>query len=87
MEIPEGPTGWRCGHFYPAMVEATGEGSRRARCLGCGKVGPTRAGAAEAMRALRDEGKVRNKIGTQHPPLAASPIRHRKSGIRKYGSP
>ena len=78
MEIPERPTGWRCGHFYPAMVEATGDGNRRARCLGCGKAGPTRAGAAEAMRALRDEGEFRNKIGTQHSRLAAPPT---------YGSP
>jgi hypothetical protein len=48
---PEQP-GRRCAHLYPVRVVVTEE-LRRARCLGCGMVGPASGSLAGAMRALR----------------------------------
>lgn len=42
----------RCTHLYPVQVFVTEE-LRRARCLGCGMVGPASGSLAGAMRALR----------------------------------
>ena len=50
----EKPNAWRCKHHYPIVVARAG-GERRARCLGCGASGPPRAGAEQAMLALRAE--------------------------------
>jgi hypothetical protein len=50
-------TGWanrRCMHLYPARVTTEKEDRRRARCLGCGQLGPPRMGLAAALSALRD---------------------------------
>jgi hypothetical protein len=52
---------WRCGHLYPVVVETT-EGGKRARCLGCHRAGPVRAGSSEAMQALRGEARYKNKV-------------------------
>jgi hypothetical protein len=58
----ERPTTWRCRHLYPILVEGTGLG-KRARCLGCGEVGPVRAEVTGAMWALRDEARYGDKLG------------------------
>jgi hypothetical protein len=63
MQTLERPATWRCGHFYPIVVSTTEGGKKRARCLGCEATGPLRAGAPEAMRALKEEGKNRKKAG------------------------
>src|SRR4051812_8030393 len=42
-----------CEHLYPILVDSEGEG-RRARCLGCGAVGPIRKDTGEAREALLD---------------------------------
>lgn len=45
----------RCEHaVFPVEVTPTKDGSR-ARCLGCGQVGPVRASSKEALQALREE--------------------------------
>lgn len=49
--IPKQP-GRRCAHLYPVRVVVMGE-LRRARCLGCGVVGPASGSLAGAMLALR----------------------------------
>jgi len=46
--------GWRCRHLYPALVVTGPEGERRARCLRCGMLGPSRTDLAKALRALRE---------------------------------
>ncbi len=63
MQILEGPATWRCGHLFPVVVSTAEGGKKRARCLGCETSGPLRAGAPEAMRALREEGKNGKKAG------------------------
>lgn len=63
---------WQCGHRHPALV-TTSDAGRRARCLGCGTIGPWRASLAEALRAL----KLRQEI------LGGSP----QSGPQRPGSP
>ena len=63
MQTPGGPATWRCGHLYPIVVSTAEGGKKRARCLGCETTGPLRAGAPEAMRALREEGKNRKMAG------------------------
>jgi hypothetical protein len=70
MQTLDGPATWRCGHLYPIVLSDAEGGKKRARCLGCEATGPSRAGAPEAMRALREEGKNRKKTGT-YPPLVA----------------
>ena len=58
------PETWRCDHRCPiAVEEAGGGGSRRARCLGCGASGPPRAGAEQAMLALRAEARAGQRLG------------------------
>ena len=52
----------RCDHHYPIVVEKAG-GAERARCLGCGAVGPPRSGAELAMLALRAEARHRQRLG------------------------
>jgi hypothetical protein len=44
---------WRCRHLYPVLMVTGPEGERRARCLGCGMLGPPRSDLATALRALR----------------------------------
>jgi hypothetical protein len=63
MQTLGGPATWRCGHLYPIVVSDAEGGKKRARCLGCETIGPLRAGAPEAMRALREEGKNRKMAG------------------------
>ena len=58
----ERPTTWRCRHLYPILVEDPGPG-KRARCLGCGEVGPVRAEVTGAMWALRNEPGYAEKVG------------------------
>ncbi len=58
----EKPEIWRCDHHYPIVVEKV-RGSRRARCLGCGVCGPPRAGAEQALLALRAEAQARQRLG------------------------
>ena len=70
MQTLERPATWRCGHFYPIVVSTTEGGKKRARCLGCEATGPLRAGAPEAMRALREEGNIGRRRGPD-PPLVA----------------
>jgi hypothetical protein len=53
----------RCAHPHPTVVSGTGAGMKRARCLSCGATGPERAGAAEAVRALRDQASGRAEAG------------------------
>jgi hypothetical protein len=45
---------WRCRHLYPAWITIDTENRRRARCLGCGELGPPQTELAKALRALRD---------------------------------
>jgi len=47
-------TSWRCRHLYPVVVVIGPEDERRARCLGCGTLGPSRTDLAKALRALRE---------------------------------
>ncbi len=58
----EKPEIWRCDHRYPILVEKAG-GAERARCLGCGAVGPERTGAEQAMLALRAEARAGRRLG------------------------
>jgi hypothetical protein len=44
----------RCRHLYPAWVTTDDEDRRRARCLGCGQLGPPQVGLATALSTLRD---------------------------------
>jgi hypothetical protein len=44
---------WRCGHLYPVRIVSEPEGKRRARCLGCGMLGPSSSDVATALRALK----------------------------------
>ncbi len=53
-----------CKHTGPIDMSRTPCGKKRARCLGCETTGPSRAGAPEAMRALREEGTDGKKAGT-----------------------
>ena len=46
-------SGWRCRHLYPVLVVTEPGGERRARCLGCGMLGPSRTDLATALCALR----------------------------------
>ena len=57
MQTRERPATWRCGHRYPIVVSATECGEKRAKCLGCGRSGPVRGNAAEALTALRERRK------------------------------
>ena len=41
----------QCTHRYPILAESEEEG-HRARCLGCGAVGPIRKDARDAHKAL-----------------------------------
>ncbi len=67
----EKPETWRCDHHYPIVVEKVGGGSsRRARCLGCGAVGPERTGAEQAMLALRAEARAGRSWAPSPPPPA-----------------
>jgi hypothetical protein len=59
----ENPTIWGCDHHYPIEVVRVRSGKKRARCLGCGACGPVRASGEEAMLALRDEARYRDKVG------------------------
>ena len=61
----EKPETWRCDHRYPIVVEEAGgsSNSRRARCLGCGACGPPRAGAEQAMLALRAGARAGQRLG------------------------
>jgi hypothetical protein len=45
---------WRCRHLYPVLIVVGTEGERRARCLGCGMLGPSSSDVATALRALRE---------------------------------
>ena len=45
---------WRCSHHYPVQIVAGPGDERRARCLGCGVLGPSRTDLATARRALRE---------------------------------
>ena len=56
------PETWRCDHRYPVLVERAG-GAERARCLGCGAVGPPRSGSEQAMVALRAEAQAGQRLG------------------------
>ena len=49
--------GIRCTHLYPILVTPFDEG-RRARCLGCGAVGPARAICEDARLALLAMGSL-----------------------------
>jgi hypothetical protein len=53
-EQPTKSTSWRCRHAYPVLVVIGPKGERRARCLGCGELGPSRTSSATALRALRE---------------------------------
>jgi hypothetical protein len=60
----EKPTTWSCDHHYPIVVEKVGGGSsRRARCLGCGALGPDREDVVPAMLALRDQARYKQSLG------------------------
>ena len=60
----EKPEIWRCDHRYPIVVEKVGGGSsRRARCLGCGALGPDREDVEQAMLALRDRARHKQSLG------------------------
>ena len=48
---------------HPIVVEKVVGGGRRPRCLGCGACGPLRAGAEQAMLALRAEARHRQRKG------------------------
>jgi len=50
-----------CKHDYPILVAATESGGKRARCLGCKKLGPE---GEDAERA-------RQRIGLPHTPVSA----------------
>jgi hypothetical protein len=45
---------WRCRHLYPFEIVTGPRGERRARCFGCGVLGPPRTDLAMARRALRE---------------------------------
>jgi hypothetical protein len=45
---------WRCRHLYPVQIVIGPGGDRRARCLGCGVMGPSRTDLATARRALQE---------------------------------
>lgn len=53
-EVRAKPAVWRCRHLYPAWITIGTEDQRRARCMGCGHLGPPRTDLAKALRALRD---------------------------------
>jgi hypothetical protein len=75
----ERPAAWRCRHLYPISVEGAG-GAKRARCLGCGEVGPVRAEVAGAMWALRDEARYGDKGEPDLGRRYGGPIRQSRSG-------
>ena len=58
----EKPETWRCDHHSPIVVDRA-LGGRRAKCLGCGSSGPTRADAEQAMLALRAEARYARRLG------------------------
>jgi hypothetical protein len=68
----ENPTIWGCDHHYPIEVVRVRSG-KRARCLGCGACGPVRASGEEAMFALRDEARYRDKAGEPNPAARSFP--------------
>ena len=74
MQTLGGLATWRCGHLYPIVVSDAEGGKKRARCLGCEATGPSRAGAPEAMRALREEGK---KAGAWSPTRPLENLQYR----------
>lgn len=45
---------WRCRHLHPVQILTGPGGERRARCLGCGVLGPSRIDLASARRALQE---------------------------------
>lgn len=47
---------WRCRHLHPVLMVTGSAGERRARCLGCGMLGPWQTGLATALRTLRESG-------------------------------
>ncbi len=49
---------WRCRHLSPVVVDEIEGGKKSARCLVCGESGPVREGSQEALRALREIGRV-----------------------------
>jgi hypothetical protein len=55
-------TSWRCGHLYPVQIVIGPEGERRARCLGCGTLGPSSSDMVTALRALK--GSVSRRLQT-----------------------
>ena len=77
----EKPEAWRCEHRYPIAVEEVG-GAERARCLGCGAGGPLRAGAGQAMLALRAEAQAGQGLGAQ-PPARRPPDHIRRAMFRE----
>jgi hypothetical protein len=52
---------WKCGHFYPVLVEEVEGGKKRAKCLLCGERGAVSEGTEEALRALRDRARQRDE--------------------------
>jgi hypothetical protein len=57
VEREERPAGHgRCEHRCYPVEAVPADGGRSARCLGCGRSGPVRASAAEALAALRARG-------------------------------
>jgi len=48
------PVSWRCRHLYPVQIVTEPEGKRRARCLGCGMLGPSSSDVATALCALKE---------------------------------
>ena len=61
-----------CAHTSPVVVEPVHD-RRRARCLGCGQLGPPRPSSAWALAALRDE--------------AGRSLRGRAEGLGNGGGP
>ena len=65
MEREGGPAGHgRCEHRCYPVEAAPADSGRVARCLGCGRSGPVRASAAEALAALRAQGVP--EVGRHH---------------------
>jgi hypothetical protein len=56
---------WQCRHLYPVQIVNEPGGERRARCFGCGVLGPPRTHVAAARRALRESFSVEEGISQQ----------------------